>query len=48
MVEVMHDLESNATALLERQVHLKQWYEQYMHDKIAEMEDALLAKMSTN
>ena len=45
VVDKMHELESNQTALLERQAALQRWYADYMHNKIFEMEEVLLAKM---
>lgn len=44
VVDTMLALESNQTALLERQMALREWYYRYMHGKIEEMEDALANK----
>jgi hypothetical protein len=45
VVAKLHDLESNHTALLERQAALQRWYVDYMHNKIVEIEDVLIEKM---
>eukprot|EP00729_Bicosta_minor_P003784 gene3784-1819_t len=45
VVDKMHELESNQTALLERQAALQRWYADYMHSKILEMEEVLIKKM---
>ena len=43
-VEKMMSLLLNPTALLERQAALRQWYAELMHNKISEIEDALISK----
>ena len=45
VVNKLHELQSNQTALLERQAALQRWYVDYMHTKIVEIEDVLIEKM---
>ena len=44
LIATMIELESNQTALLQRQLDLRKWYQTFMHNKITEMEDGLIAK----
>jgi len=44
LIPTMIKLEANQTALLQRQLDLRGWYRTFMHGKISEMEDALIAK----
>lgn len=48
LVETMIRLERNQTALLERQIQLREWYYHFMHSKITEMEDAIASSIESN
>lgn len=45
VVGTLTELLKNETALLVRQMDLRNWYMQYMHAKITEIEDVLIAKV---
>eukprot|EP00041_Stephanoeca_diplocostata_P006664 m.90895 g.90895 ORF g.90895 m.90895 type:complete len:62 (+) comp16479_c0_seq1:486-671(+) len=46
VVETLTQMLENETALLMRQIELRNWYTTYMHAKITEIEDELMAKVN--